>query len=233
MATAPRDHPHLHILTPRLPEVLGELPRLASLPPDYMSPPSLGRVPPTPASLRQGLGVVGNAPVPADLWTAFGLPLTLPLHPPVQPRASTDADIMLHTLADAGLLFPLQDQPAAPAFVTAKTPDKARLLLDMRLWNKQWPKPPRFPLPKLSQILDCPQAPLLFFTKLDVSNFFWSLRLPHFVHGSFALSAGSRVFGSRRLPFGWSWSPILAQLTLARILSPLSSRFSHILSVLR
>jgi hypothetical protein len=79
---------------------------------------------------------------------------------------------MLHTLACSGLLFPSDPQPAAPAFVSAKTPDKARLLLDMRAWNKVFPPPPRFPLPKLSELLISPHAPTLFFTKLDVSNFF-------------------------------------------------------------
>ena len=131
---------------------------------------------------------------------------------------------MLHTLAVSGLLFPTHARGAAPAFVTAKTPEKARLLLDMRVWNRDWPKPPRFSLPKLSLLLDSPHVSLLFFTKLDVFNFFWSLRLPPEVHGCFTLSAGGRVFGSRRLPFGWSWSPIIAQLTLDRILSPFTLR---------
>ena len=97
-------------------------------------------------------------------------------------------------------------------------------MLDMRVWNKLWPKPPRFALPRLSLLLDSPQSSLLFYTKLDVSNFFWSLRLPTEVHGCFPLSAGARTFGSRRLPFGWSWSPNLAQLTLDRFLSPFTFR---------
>ena len=108
-----------------LPQVLELLPTLSLAPPDSMSPPSLGRVPPSQSSLQKGLGPVGSAYVPWDLWSSLDLPTTLPPHPPVRPRASSDADTMLHTLASSSLLFPVQPQHSAPAFVTAKTEDKA------------------------------------------------------------------------------------------------------------
>ena len=127
---------------------------------------------------------------------------------------------MLHRLADDGLIFSIPPQPAAPAFVTAKTPEKARLLVDLRVLNKVWPKPPSFRLPQLSQLLALPHAAKLYFAKLDISNFFWSLHLPPSVNGCFPISAGDSPFGSRQLPFGWSWSPILAQHTLAAIIAP-------------
>ena len=41
---------------------------------------------------------------------------------------------------------------------------------------------------------------------------------------SFA-ACDSETYGSRRLPFGWSWSPIVAQLTLAHILAPVAAWF--------
>ena len=50
---------------------------------------------------------------------------------------------------------------------------------------------------------------------------FWSLLLPESVLGYFTLSAGYCTYGSRRLPFGWSYSPIVGQRTLELILQPI------------
>ena len=95
------------------------------------------------------------------------------------------ANVILHILAPQSILFPLPSEPFDPVFVTAKTREKARRLLDPCTLNAHWPTPPRFPLPTLSRILDTPRAHTLFFPKLDVPNFFWSLRLPCTVQGCF------------------------------------------------
>ena len=42
----------------------------------------------------------------------------------------------------------------------------------------------------------------------------------------FTLNAGeTQTYGTQHLPFGWSWSSIIAQLTLARILAPVVQWF--------
>jgi hypothetical protein len=59
--------------------------------------------------------------------------------------------------------------------------------------------------------------------KIDLQNCFWSISLPSQVRGAFTLSSTSSVFTCRRLPFGWAWSPVLAQLYIAYLLAPLRS----------
>lgn len=116
--------------------------------------------------------------------------------------------------------------PAAPVFVRYKSELKARVILDLRAYNTLFPPPPPFHLPNLSSLLQTHPHHTQFFIKLDISNFFWSLLLPHEVTGFFTFAAGdTQTYGTRRLPFGWSWSPIIAQLTLARILAPVATWF--------
>jgi len=57
--------------------------------------------------------------------------------------------------------------------------------------------------------------------KIDLQNCFWSISLPSQVQGFFSLSSTTAVFQCRRLPFGWTWSPVLAQLFIAYLLIPL------------
>ena len=122
-------------------------------------------------------------------------------------------------VAREGFITPTTPQGASPAFVTAKTDTKARLIMDLRSYNKLFPRPPRFRLPQLAMLLDL--APCsLWFVKLDVANFYWSSVLPSDVLGVFFLSAGSTTYTRRYLTFGCLWSPLLAQRTLESILQP-------------
>lgn len=182
---------------------------------------SLLRLPPTPESLRQPLDSVGSAHVPWELWQALGLPRRLPPHPP-QRRSSPAALPMLHTLAGQGLLVPCEAAAGSPAFALFKSASSARLIVNCKVFNGVFPDPPPFRLPTFSHLL-CRPLCGLYFIKLDVANFFWSLQLPGEVEGGFILESGGRYFFSRRLPFGWKWSPLLAQSTLGRILTPISS----------
>ena len=124
---------------------------------------------------------------------------------------------MLDTLATAGLVTPSLSPHGSPCFAVYKTAVKARLIADMRQYNTLWPRPPPFSLPSLDLLLNT-TLPALYFIKIDISNFYWSLELPPPVRGAFVLSTGSRCFQTRKLPFGWSWSPFLAQETLRGIL---------------
>ena len=57
--------------------------------------------------------------------------------------------------------------------------------------------------------------------KVDLQKCFWSILLPPHVQGAFSFASRSHVFACRCLPFGWSWSPILAQLHVRHVLLPL------------
>ena len=53
---------------------------------------------------------------------------------------------------------------------------------------------------------------------IDLSNCFWSLRLPEASRGAFRISDGERgVLSFRYLPFGWKYSPTLCQKVLERL----------------
>ena len=53
---------------------------------------------------------------------------------------------------------------------------------------------------------------------IDLSNYFWSLRLPETFWGAFRISDGEGgVLSFRCLPFGWKYSPILCQKLLERL----------------
>ena len=211
-------------LLQRVVELLHELP----LQPVDSSDTAVTRsLPPTPASLQRGLGQVGSAVVPREVWDYLRLPWTLPPHPLVQRRNDPSAQVLLRTLCEDNIVFPVPQGPAAPVFARFKSELKARVILDLRAYNALFPRPPPFHLPNLSSLLRTHQFHTHFFIKLDISNFFWSLTLPSDVAGAFTFAAGdTQTYGTHRLPFGWAWSPIIAQLTLARILSPVMPWFA-------
>ena len=100
--------------------------------------------------------------------------------------------------------------------------------MDFRSYNLLFVDPPHFCLPHFDMILSARGSPDLFFVKIDIANFYWSLLLPAPVVGYFTVSSGvvgDATYGTRRMPFGWKWSPIIAQTTLARVLRPLSEWF--------
>ena len=45
--------------------------------------------------------------------------------------------------------------------------------------------------------------------KLDLSNCFWSLRLPQSWVGEFSVCVGDAEYVWQKLPFGWKYSPLL------------------------
>ena len=119
-------------------------------------------------------------------------------------------------------------QHATPCFAIYKSQTKARLIFDMRAYNKVFPRPPPFSLPAMSQLLKSGPLSRFWFAKVDVQNCFWSISLPPAVTGYFPLHSGvigCPTYGSRQLPFGWSWSPLLAQLTIHDIITPLHTVF--------
>ena len=64
------------------------------------------------------------------------------------------------------------------------------------------------------QSLEClrvesePGAPLVA-CHVDLTNTFWSLRLPDHLRGAFRVCIDGKVYGFNCLPFGWQYSPIV------------------------
>ena len=62
---------------------------------------------------------------------------------------------------------------------------------------------------------------------VDLTNAFWSLRLPEHLRGTFRVLIDGQVYGFNCLPFGWQFSPIICQTVLGYILASLG--FSDVL----
>jgi len=127
---------------------------------------------------------------------------------------------MLHVLAAQQLLTQSTEQHGAPCFVKPKTPHKARLIANLVVYNTLFSDPPHFHLPQLSALLADPTLSCTFLTKIDLANCYWSILIPPEVQGHFSLSAGTTVYATRRLPFGWKWSPVLCQQFVHSLLTP-------------
>ena len=163
---------------------------------------------------------------PVNVWRELSLPTALPPHP-ASPSPSTrlfdETVSFLHALTAQSFVHPVTPQHGSPVFLTYKSAAQARCIADMRIYNHLWPTPPTFRLPSLGSILPGHTFHNLYFTKIDLKNFFWSLVLSPSVHGSFvftiALGGTSSSFATRSLHFGWSWSPIIAQRTMTYLLS--------------
>ena len=193
----------------------------------------LHHLPPTPQSLVNGLGPTGAVLIPIQIWSNIHLPLNLPPHPTTPLTRSTQASLpdvseflqrlQLHQLIKL-VPFPC---PAAPAFTTYKSEIKLRFIINLRHYNNLFPAPPPFSLPRFEQILSLPTFNQLWFVKIDIQNCFWSLLLPHEVKGQFYGYLRPFTFSTRRLPFGWTYSPILAHATIAHYLQPIFRLTSH------
>ena len=177
---------------------------------------------PTRKTPPQSLGACGSAQLPWPLWTYLNLPPELPAHPPGAGSRSPDVDTFLGHLARSKLVSPSCAPFGAPCFIKPKSATKMRFLVDLRAYNKLWPRPPGFSLPNLANMPCRAGGAPLHYTKLDLQNCYWSITLPAQVQGAFCLSSATgQTFSCRRLPFGWTWSPILAQLFITTVLLPL------------
>ena len=80
--------------------------------------------------------------------------------------------------------------------------------------------PPPFTLPHLDALahtitVALLRRPPLFFTKLDISNMFWTCKMPAEHRHAVRIGVCGKVFSFPGLPFGWKASPAIAQKLLA------------------
>ena len=187
-----------------------------------------------------GLGEKGSLGIPLDVWNA-NIPKRLIWDirswksghncggfDVWQPSLHTRR--MIGVLVDDGFLcrdptclgaLELEDlTDNVSAFVKHKNDVKCSFIIDMRNLNDCSKVPLRkVRLPSIHTVFQTIQreihrgAPLWGIT-LDISNFYWSLQIPAEHRGLF------RIQGAHFhcLPFGWKFSPVLAQDTLAALL---------------
>ena len=74
-------------------------------------------------------------------------------------------------------------------------------------------KPPKFHLPQVEQVtrLMATAGPKAFSGKFDVSNCFWSIRMPYRWCRVFRVNTPQGCFRWLTLPFGWKYSPVLCK----------------------
>ena len=127
--------------------------------------------------------------------------------------------VMLAALARDGFLLPDPDWRRGAntnAFLRPKSSEKACFIADLRAVNTL-SAPPPFTLPSLVDIgsfIGGFPVGQLWGTAIDLTNFFWSLRLPRAGVGMFRIAG--LLWDS--LPFGWNMSPILAQTCLGELI---------------
>lgn len=178
----------------------------------------------------RGLGLAGSVPIPLDLWSAVAPPMLshIASASSIQPHSNDPALFALaNRLLSDGLLLraPPDLKPNARAFLIPKTTQKCSLIVDMRPFNALCGPPVlKLQLPSLDELaalmhIVCTGNLKLFFTKLDVSNHFWSCKVPSSAQLFVRFGVCGEVFAIPSLAFGWSHSPVLAQMILGMYLA--------------
>ena len=179
---------------------------------------------------RKGIGAAGTIPIESDTWRKHK-PAGMDRALRVAPDMGESDDAALAALAKAmhrdGLLIQCTDQPTANmrAFPKPKSAEKGALIADLRLLNALMGSPPQpFELPSLTQLaalLEILRARGVkaHFTKLDVSNMYWSVLLPKEHATSFRFRFKGTTYAIPSLPFGWVASPNMAIEVLAAYLT--------------
>eukprot|EP01027_Heterolobosea_sp_BB2_P019664 GEZU01027674.1.p1 GENE.GEZU01027674.1~~GEZU01027674.1.p1 ORF type:complete len:270 (-),score=49.63 GEZU01027674.1:70-879(-) len=131
-------------------------------------------------------------------------------------------DDMVNELLTRGFIEPSDAQPTGNLFLVPKNEEKSRAIFDLRPFNHSQPYLPKhFSLPNFNDIKHLirnkPQNKKIFFTKLDVSNFYWSIVLPNQLRHKFVFQYNNNNYAYTRLPFGWDFSPAIAQRIINNI----------------
>ena len=177
---------------------------------------------------EKALGDTGAIDIPDSVWDAMAPAnfLWASEGTPPQPFSSDPPLVALvHTLLGQQLVAvsPSQKPPNARAYVQHKNEHKCSLILPMLDLNARCVDPLPFKLPTLDRLAHLLQlcalrGEQLFYCTLDISNHFWSCRLPPPQRDSIRVGVGGRVYALQSLPFGWKHSPSMAQAILAAYL---------------
>lgn len=179
---------------------------------------------PTTDAADRGLGQRGCTPIPQHVWDAVVPPglmerykITIPTDDMAPRPPSHVTHVMLKALERDLFLLPDQFTPSRPnmsAFVKPKTVDKCAFIADLRGLNKlSSTRPPHFNLPSASdvaRVISMFPGGALWACSIDLTNFFWSLRMPQHALGAFRIAGLTYDCP----PFGWDLSPVIAQATL-------------------
>ena len=180
----------------------------------------------TPEMVQRGLGTAGHVEIASSLWQSCA-PANFQWaadHAPQQ-RALLDPLLLMlaSNLAESGLLCELPPHflPNAKAYLKPKSAQKCAMIVNMIPINDHClPPPPPFTLPHLDALAHTITVALLrrqplFFTKLDISNMFWTCKMPAEHRHAVRIGVCGKVFSFPGLPFGWKASPAIAQKLLA------------------
>ena len=167
---------------------------------------------------NKGIWEAGSIPIHPEVWRKH-IPHDMKRALQVALDLGDSDDQALAVLAQAmhrdGLLSRCHHKAAADmrAFPKPKSQEKGALIANLRLLNAlmgELPQP--FQLPSMAQLaalLELPKARDIraYFTKLDVSNMFWSVLLPPEHTTSFRFRVRGVTYAIPSLPFGWTASP--------------------------
>ena len=134
---------------------------------------------------------------------------------------------MASTLMNSGVISETPLPPSCFPFIIPKISKKVSLILSCLGMNERIGDPPTFHLPSwegMAQILaNTPRSRRLFCTHVDLTNAFWSFRLPLEMRVAFRFRdrPGGQVFALDRLPFGWKISPTFCHRILGDLVRPL------------
>ena len=179
----------------------------------------------TPDMVQRGLGDAGHVDIPQPLWQSCA-PANYTWATEQAPPQCHSHDPLLLMLASkleaSGLLCecPPHLRPNAKAYLKPKSAQKCALIVNMIPINDRCLPPPPFTLPSLDSLAHVITVALLrgrplYFTKLDISNMFWSCKVPAEHRHAVRIGVCGKVFSFPGLPFGWNASPAIAQQLLA------------------
>lgn len=175
-------------------------------------------------------------------WALVPTPLSSPVpHARVLHRIADKEAPCLASRLDAITTFLPADQVKATVglFTVAKSRSTDRLIFDCREASAFFPTPPAFAMATPAHLARrvVPKGRRLFCGKSDLSNFFYTLKLPSHLQPFFAIPPlpgdvacpEGYVRVCTALPMGWTFSPILAQTlhldVVASAISSFAARF--------
>ena len=131
------------------------------------------------------------------------------------------------TLMNSGVISETPLPPSCFPFIIPKSSEKVSLILSCSEMKERIGDPPTFQLPswerKAQLVAATPWSSRFFCTHVDLTNPFWSFRLPQEMRVAFRFRGrpGGHVFALDRLPLGWKFSSIFCQRILCDLVRPL------------